>query len=133
VLIRKNLHRIDGYGLLAEQTFDRGFCPDLTRMDYYLHHLEITQPQLPSQVRYLTVDGAYAKEPFVTGVRALKLDVISKLRRDANLRYVFEGEQKARGLNAKQISTNRQTRFIISTNCVFKSNLSSAMLNSLPG
>lgn len=89
------------YALLAEQTFDQGFCPDLTRMDYYLHHLEITQPQLPEQVRYLAVDGAYAKEPFVTGVVALNLDVISKLRRDANLRYVFEGEQKARGAKRK--------------------------------
>nr|WP_225226342.1 transposase [Komarekiella delphini-convector] len=90
-----------GYGLLAEQTFDQAFCPDLTRMDYYLHHLEITRPQLPPQVRYLAVDGAYAKEPFVSGVRTLKLDVISKLRRDANLRYVFEGEQKARGAKRK--------------------------------
>ncbi|WP_375505587.1 transposase [uncultured Nostoc sp.] len=90
-----------GYGLLAEQTFDQDFCPDLTRMDYYLHHLEITQPQLPVQIRYLAVDGAYAKEPFVTGVVALNLNVISKLRRDANLRYVFEGEQKARGAKRK--------------------------------
>ncbi len=90
-----------GYALLAEQTFDQGECPDLTRMDYYLHHLEITQPQLPPQIRYLAVDGAYAKEPFVSGVRMLKLDVISKLRRDANLRYVFEGEQKARGAKRK--------------------------------
>ncbi|WP_448273007.1 hypothetical protein [Nostoc sp. DSM 114160] len=57
------------YSLLAEQTFDQGFCPDLTRMDYYLHHLEIAQPQLPHQIRYLAVDGAYAKEPFVTGGR----------------------------------------------------------------
>ncbi len=89
------------YSLLAEQTFDQGECPELTRMDYYLHHLEIAQPQLPPQVRYLAVDGAYAKEAFVKGVKALNLDVISKLRRDANLRYVFEGEQKARGAKRK--------------------------------
>ena len=38
-----------GYALLAEQTFDQGECPDLTRMDYYLHHLEITQPFLKSK------------------------------------------------------------------------------------
>ncbi|MBC6436060.1 hypothetical protein FM036_44315 [Nostoc sp. HG1] len=76
-----------GYALVAEQTFDQGFCPDLTRMDYYLHHLEIAQPQLPPQIRYLAVDGAYAKEPFVTEVVTLNLNVISKLRRDANLRY----------------------------------------------
>ena len=43
----------------------------------------------------------FAKEPFVTGVVALNLNVISKLRRDANLRYVFEGEQKARGAKRK--------------------------------
>jgi hypothetical protein len=48
-------------------------------------------------VQYLAVDGAYAKEKFVTGVRQLKLHVLSKLRRDANLRYRFEGEQKPRG------------------------------------
>ncbi|MBD2512311.1 transposase [Nostoc muscorum FACHB-395] len=90
-----------GYALLAEQTFDQSFCPELTRMDYYLHHLEITQPQLPEQIRYLAVDGAYAKEAFVTGVVALNLNVISKLRRDANLRYVFEGEQKTRGAKRK--------------------------------
>ena len=90
-----------GYALLAEQTFDQSFCRDLTRMDYYLHHLEITQPQLPEQIRYLAVDGAYAKEPFVTGVVALNLNVISKLRRDANLRYVFEGEQKTPGAKRK--------------------------------
>lgn len=56
---------------------------------------------IPRQIRYLAVDGAYAKEPFVTGVVALNLNVISKLRRDANLRYVFEGEQKARGAKRK--------------------------------
>ncbi|MEH2390261.1 MAG: hypothetical protein V7K21_00840 [Nostoc sp.] len=40
-------------------------------------------------------------EPFVTGVVALNLNVISKLRRDANLRYVFEGEQKKREAKRK--------------------------------
>lgn len=48
-------------------------------------------------MRYLAVDGVYAKEKFVTGVRQLKLHVLSKLRRDANLRYRFEDEQKPRG------------------------------------
>ncbi|KAM3090147.1 transposase, partial [Phormidesmis sp. 146-12] len=90
-----------GYGLLAEQTFDQAAFPELTRLDYYLHHLEIARPQLPAQIRYLAVDGAYAKEPFITGVLALQLQVISKLRRDANLRFRFEGVQKARGARRK--------------------------------
>jgi hypothetical protein len=86
-----------GYALLAEQTFAQAEFPDLTRMDYYLLHLEQVRPHLPLQVRSLVVDGYYAKEPFVTGVCALKLHLISKLRRDANLRFVFEGTQKRRG------------------------------------
>jgi hypothetical protein len=52
---------------------------------------------LPQRLKYLAVDGAYANAPFVNGAVALQLDVTSKLRQDANLRYLFEGEQKARG------------------------------------
>lgn len=89
------------YGLLAEQTFDQAAFPELTRLDYYLHQLEIARPHLPAQIRYLAVDGAYAKEPFITGVLAHQLQVISKLRRDANLRFGFEGVQKARGAKRK--------------------------------
>lgn len=90
-----------GYALLAEQTFDQASFPELTRLDYYLEHLEIARPHLPPQIQYLAVDGAYAKEPFITGVLALRLQVISKLRRDANLRFGFEGVQKARGARRK--------------------------------
>jgi len=90
-----------GYGLLAEQTFNQASFPELTRLDYYLYHLEMARPHLPPQIQYLAVDGAYAQEPFITGVIALHLQVISKLRRDANLRYRFEGVQKARGRRRK--------------------------------
>jgi hypothetical protein len=85
-----------GYALLAQQTFTQTEFPSLTRMDYYLLHLEAVRPHLPSSVRYLAVDGYYAKESLVTGATALKLHVMSKLRCDANLRYVFVGQQKAR-------------------------------------
>jgi hypothetical protein len=76
-----DVHSEVGYALLAEQTFDQAAFPTLTRMDYYLDHLETARPHLPPQVRYLAVDGAYAKQPFVTGAVALNLHVISKLRR----------------------------------------------------
>lgn len=102
------------YGLLAQQTFDQTFCADLTRMDYYLYHLETVRSQLPPQIRYLAVDGAYAKEPFITGAVALNLDVISKLRRDANLQFVFEGVQKTRGARCKydgKVDLSDPTRF----------------------
>ena len=66
-------------------------------MDQYLYHLEAVRPHLPHQVRYLAVDGAYAKANFVSGAVHCQLDVISKLRCDANLRYLYTGEQKTRG------------------------------------
>lgn len=90
-----------GYALLAEQTFAQDYLPELTRMDYYLNQLETVRPHLPSSVRYLAVDGYYAKAQFVAGAISLKLDVISKLRRDANLRYLFTGAQRARGAKRK--------------------------------
>lgn len=94
-----------GYALLAEQTFDQASFPELTRLDYYLDYSEIARPHLPTQIQYLAADRAYAKEPFTTGVLALQLQVISKLRRDANLRFVFEGVQKARGARRKYDGT----------------------------
>ena len=54
-----------GYGVLGEQTFDQAMFPTLTRMDYYLDQIQRVRPQLPNQIRYLAVDGAYANQPGV--------------------------------------------------------------------
>lgn len=90
-----------GYGLLADQTFAQDDFPELTRLDYYLLHLETVRSSLPVSVRYLAVDGYYAKAQFVSGVVKQNLEVISKLRCDANLRYLFNGTQKPRGAKRK--------------------------------
>jgi hypothetical protein len=68
-----------------------------SRVDFYLQHLQNTRPYLPKDVKYGLFDGFYAKFKFVEGVRSLHLQVISKLRCDANLRYLYEGPQKQRG------------------------------------
>ena len=69
-----------------------------TRMDFYLEHFERTVPLLPASVKYALVDGAYAKEKFVSGICRAGFDVVSRLRSDANLRFLFQGEQrKGRG------------------------------------
>lgn len=68
-----------------------------TRMDFYLAHLQQVRPELPSLVRHAVFDGGFAKRKFVNGICALKLHLISKLRHDADLRYLYEGEQKTRG------------------------------------
>ena len=63
----------------------------------HLQHLRETQPFWPAGVKYLAVDGAYARRTFVQGACALGLEVISRLRCDANMRTLYTGEQKARG------------------------------------
>ncbi|MDX2240696.1 MAG: transposase [Leptolyngbyaceae cyanobacterium bins.302] len=86
-----------GYALSAEQTYAQVDLPEGTRMDQYLYHLDCVRPHLPSAVQYLAVDGAYAKEGFVSGVVELNLHVISKLRCDANLQFLYTGAQKRCG------------------------------------
>ena len=44
-------------------------------------------------LRYLTADGYFGRVKFVDGVNALKLELISKWRRDADLRYLDEGSE----------------------------------------
>ncbi len=68
-----------------------------TRIDAYLEHFRTVRSFLPKKVRYLAVDGYFTNYKFVQGVCALKLDVVGKLRRDADLRYLYHGPQKGRG------------------------------------
>ncbi|HLO87917.1 MAG TPA: transposase [Nostocaceae cyanobacterium] len=75
--------------------------PEETRVDEYLKQMKEVQPHLPSDVGHLVCDGFYAKEKFVTGVKELQLDVVSKLRTDANLKYLYTGPQKSRGARRK--------------------------------
>lgn len=68
-----------------------------TRIDFYLAHLERTAPHFPAAVKYGVVDGFYAKQKLVSGVLNLGYHLISKLRLDARLLYIYEGAQKKRG------------------------------------
>jgi hypothetical protein len=74
---------------------------EVTRIDAYLQQLTDTQPHLPKQVKHVVVDGFYSKEKFVNGVIELGLHMVGKLRVDANLRYIFTGEQRPRGARRK--------------------------------
>lgn len=93
-----------GYSLSVQQT--PAASPDSqpierTRVDDYLDHLRATRAALPAAVRYLVGDGFYSKLKWVNGVVALTLDVIGKLRCDANLKYLYNGPQKLRGARRK--------------------------------
>ncbi len=71
--------------------------PETTRINYYLEQLEATVPYLPSSVKHIVTDGFYSKIKWVNGVINLQLHAIGKLRRDANLRYLYQGEYCGRG------------------------------------
>jgi hypothetical protein len=67
-----------------------------TRMDFYLEHFSSCVPYLPEKVtRLLLVDGAFARRKFVAGVCQQDFHLITKLRVDANLRFLYTGPQRA--------------------------------------
>jgi len=82
--------------LLGKQTPPE-LAENVTRVDFYLKCLQDIIAYVPQKVKYLVADGFFAKLKFVEGVLALKLNLISKLRVDANLKHLYHGEQKKRG------------------------------------
>lgn len=100
-----DLERNQSFALSAEQTPS---LPELkliekqeSRIDFYLEHLKRTVPYFPEGVKIGLFDSFYAKRKFVEGVVGLGFEVVSKLRSDANLKYLYEGKQKSRGRRRK--------------------------------
>jgi hypothetical protein len=85
------------YGLSVEQTPPSADTsdPEATRMDVYLEQLSrVVKAHDLKFLRYVITDGAYRKQKFVAGVRALELHQIGKLRADAHLRYLYQGPKR---------------------------------------
>ena len=86
-----------------------------SRVDAYLTHLQQVIPHHGLSVpRHLTADGYFGKVKFVDGIKALGLDLISKLRRDADLRYLYTGSYVGRGrprLYDGKVDLARRDRF----------------------
>ncbi len=95
------------YHLSMKQTPDtvtlhKTLGADKTRLDWYLSHLWRDGPLLPPEIRYLAADGYYAKVKFVDSVCDVGLHLVSTLRHDANLQYLFTGPHpKRRGARKK--------------------------------
>lgn len=90
-------------------------APTVSRIDHYLKQLKDTRRYLPAAVKYWAVDGFYSKKKFVDGVVELDLQVISKLRNDADMRYLYTGVQKHRGAKRKydgKVDLSDLSRFI---------------------
>lgn len=57
------------------------------RLIHYIKQLD----HIPSNIRYLAADGAYARKEFIEAVRLKERHLVTRLRCDANLRYLFQG------------------------------------------
>jgi hypothetical protein len=68
---------------------------ELTRIDFYLAHVQkALQKIVDIGIKYMVVDAFFAKDKYVNGVVTLGLHVISKLCKDARLRYLYIGPLK---------------------------------------
>lgn len=64
---------------------------ELTRLEQAIAQLQTARPHLPARLRYLAADGWYAKKKYADAVVALGLELVTKLRNDANMRFRFTG------------------------------------------
>jgi len=63
-----------------------------TRVDFYVKHILNHSADLVSKgIRYIVADGYFAKKKVMEALQDTKLHLISKLRKDANARYFYEG------------------------------------------
>jgi hypothetical protein len=86
------------YALSVEQTPPAPHSTaEQTRIDTYIAHIAsvVTTHQL-QPLTYLVVDGYFSKQKFVDGICALEMHLVGKLRRDANLRHLYNGPRHSR-------------------------------------
>jgi hypothetical protein len=72
-----------------------------SRIDFYGEQLEKTASSILKYTRQGVFDGYYAKRKFIDKTVDLGFEVISRLRLDANLKYLYQGAQKSRGARKK--------------------------------
>lgn len=97
----------DSVFLKAEQTFTdkkRGRKPSCTKgmeepdslTGWYLRMLNRNCKQLLSVCKLIVADAYFSKESFVTGVKALGFDIVSRFRDDVNLKYLYSGPKSGK-------------------------------------
>lgn len=86
--------------LVADQTLNQGEYPSL--LAYYAGLVRLRAEDLGKVSKYLAVDAYFSRLPFVDEVRSTGLEIISRFRDDANLRYPYVGPHpKRRGPKTK--------------------------------
>lgn len=64
-----------------------------TLNDWYLKIVRDYADKLLPVSKYIVADAYFSKEPFVRGIRELGFELISRLRDDSNLMYLYQGER----------------------------------------
>ena len=83
------------YALDAEQTLDE---KGKTRVDLYAAQVaRIAKKILDLGITYLAVDAYYFKEKFVSAIAETGLQIVGKLRNDADLLWLYNGSYSGRG------------------------------------
>jgi hypothetical protein len=86
-------------------------------------------------IGYLAVDAYFAKKEFVDAMREKQLHVVSRLRADANLRYLYRGPRNKRGrpklydgkMDCRHIDKRRLRRFGQDERCCYYSGVVNAV------
>jgi hypothetical protein len=85
----------EAFSLHVRQT-KAGLGEEQNRVDYYLQQMEMVKDYLQGKVEYFVGDGFYAKKKVVDKITGLGFSFISKLRSDADMKYLYEGEHEKR-------------------------------------
>ncbi|MBA2761023.1 MAG: transposase [Segetibacter sp.] len=81
---------------IAEQTPSPKSLTDKgqTLVHHYVNIIKKYVKDIKSVTRYLAVDGYFMKQEFIKPLLKEELHIITKARRDANLRYLYNGQQR---------------------------------------
>jgi hypothetical protein len=84
---------------------------DPTLVDHYLNTILESKEELQKISHILLVDGYFAKRKFIAGItNQSELEVISRFRDDANLRYLYKGEKNPGKGRPKQYHGKMDTK-----------------------
>ncbi len=66
---------------------------EMSLLDHYAEILILRKKELLRVSKYIAVDAYFSKESFIRRMNLAGFETISRLRNDANLRYLYKGEQ----------------------------------------
>lgn len=99
-----NIDMHECFALRAEQTPDNESLAlaKFTQAEWYIAMLKKHARKLLAISKYVVADAAFSNKPFVDRLLKLKFHLVSRLRDDARLRYLYDGpHEKRRGPKRK--------------------------------